>query len=265
LRSIPQNGAPYGPPHVCPVLSTEVANFRYSLKPLRELYGHTLAAKFGPLALKAVRQRWADAGISRKLINRRVGRIKRMFKRAVAEELVPATVFHALKTSRGWSRVGRRPRSARRHKTAYRGRPRAVLIGAKAQLILGEFRKPDPWAFLFSPREAVEALHRERAEKRVTRRYPRRGRSSRKERPKRRPAEAYTIRSYGYAVARACKKAGVPVWDPYRLRHTFGAEVRRGFGLEATQVLLGHSRADATQVYAEANRERGKEVVGQIG
>src|SRR5688572_2294332 len=33
----------------------EVDNFRRALKPLRQLYGRTRAAEFGPLALKAVR------------------------------------------------------------------------------------------------------------------------------------------------------------------------------------------------------------------
>lgn len=54
--------------------TTEVENFRNALKPLRELYGHTPAVRFGPLALKTVRQRWIDGGLSRRFINQRVGR-----------------------------------------------------------------------------------------------------------------------------------------------------------------------------------------------
>ena len=34
--------------------TSEVENFAYSLRPLKELYGHTMAAEFGPRALKAV-------------------------------------------------------------------------------------------------------------------------------------------------------------------------------------------------------------------
>jgi integrase len=37
--------------------SGELDHFEYALKPLLALYGHTLAAEFGPLKLKAVRQR----------------------------------------------------------------------------------------------------------------------------------------------------------------------------------------------------------------
>jgi hypothetical protein len=40
--------------------SGELDHFQYALKPLVDLYGHTLAAEFGPLKLKAIRQRMID-------------------------------------------------------------------------------------------------------------------------------------------------------------------------------------------------------------
>ena len=43
-------------------------------------------------------------------------------------------------------------------------------------------------------------------------------------------------------------------WAPNRLRHTRATEVRKQFGLEAAQVILGHAKADVTQVYAERDR-----------
>jgi integrase len=58
-----------------------------------------------------------------------------------------------------------------RHKTAWRGKERVVFIGPKAQAVLVRYARPDPGAYLFSPREAVDQLHRERAERRVTRCY----------------------------------------------------------------------------------------------
>jgi site-specific recombinase XerD len=42
-------------------------------------------------------------------------------------------------------------------------------------------------------------------------------------------------------------------WMPNQLRHTFGTDVRREHGLEAAQVMLGHAKADVTQIYAERN------------
>ena len=47
---------------------------RSALRHLRRLYGHTLAIKFGPVALKAVRQAMIDTGMSRSTINKHVSR-----------------------------------------------------------------------------------------------------------------------------------------------------------------------------------------------
>jgi integrase len=64
--------------------------------PLRELYGATAASEFGPVALRAVRQVMIESGLCRNVVNQRVGRVKGMFRWAVAEELVPASVLTAL-------------------------------------------------------------------------------------------------------------------------------------------------------------------------
>ena len=74
----------------------EVEQFRLALRPLRELYGETNASGFGPRAHKAVRQNMIDRGWCRTYINRHVGRLKRMFKWAVAEELIEPSIYQAL-------------------------------------------------------------------------------------------------------------------------------------------------------------------------
>lgn len=74
---------------------------REAIRPLRQLYGNTKASEFGPKALKAVRQYMIDEGLCRGVVNRRVGRIKRVFKWAVAEEMVPPSVFHGLQAVSG--------------------------------------------------------------------------------------------------------------------------------------------------------------------
>jgi hypothetical protein len=58
----------------------ELKEYRYSLRPLRELCDNLPVAEFSPLKLKAVRQRMIEAGWCRTLINRRVGRIVHLFK-----------------------------------------------------------------------------------------------------------------------------------------------------------------------------------------
>ena len=54
-------------------------------------------------------------------------------------------------------------------------------------------------------------------------------------------------------------------WSPNQLRHAAGTEVRRLFGLEAAQVILGHAKADVTQVYAERDMATAAEVMRKIG
>jgi integrase len=81
--------------------TVEPTNIRLVLRLMRRLHGTTPAKSFGPLALKAVREEMIRAGNCRREVNRRVGRIVRMFKWAVSEELVPPSVFEALRTVSG--------------------------------------------------------------------------------------------------------------------------------------------------------------------
>ena len=66
------------------------------------------------------------------------------------------------------------------------------------------------------------------------------------------------------------KQAGVapellPRWTPNRLRHSAATEIRRQFGLEAAQVVLGHSQANVTQIYAERDMNLAAEIMRKIG
>ena len=74
---------------------------RRVLRPLSRLYGETLASDFGPLALKALVGEMVRLGWCRNVINREIGRVKHVFKWAVSEELVPASVYHALQAVQG--------------------------------------------------------------------------------------------------------------------------------------------------------------------
>jgi integrase len=74
----------------------ELTSMKYAIRPVRRLYGRSRAQEFGPLALKAVRQHLIDKDLCRTEINRRIHRIKRVFKWAVSEELVPPSVYEGL-------------------------------------------------------------------------------------------------------------------------------------------------------------------------
>ena len=87
--------------------------------------------------------------------------------------------------------------------------------------------------------------------------------------------------SYRRAIHRACDKAFPPSepleddqlriwrsehrWSPNQLRHTRGTEIRKQFGLEAAQVILGHSAANVTEIYAERDAEKARNVARKSG
>src|SRR4051812_14837427 len=84
--------------------TTEPVNIRLALRPLRRLYGDTLARDFGPLALKAVRHAMIESGLGRSEVNKRVRHVVRAFKWAVGEEIVPPSVHHGLRAVPGLRR-----------------------------------------------------------------------------------------------------------------------------------------------------------------
>ncbi|WP_040764036.1 tyrosine-type recombinase/integrase [Novipirellula maiorica] len=326
--------------------TTEVNSFRQVVRTLCRLYGDESVSEFGPLALKACRQQWIDNGLTRQSINKQQGRLVRIFKWGVAEELVPESVWTALRAVEGLRKgrtnvpemkevppvdlkdvqavlpflspvvaamirlqllTGMRPgevcklrpcdvdRSGKvweyrigGHKTEHHGRKRVAYIGPDAQVVLTPFLLRPSDAPCFSAAESRE-WHREQAH--AARTTPescgnRRGRKYGRAKPakqRRLPRPFFTSSSYGKAIADACKKAwpvpkdishdSVAVkawhdshrWAPNQLRHTRGTEIRSKFGLEAAQVILGHAKADVTQIYAEADRQKAIDVTFQIG
>jgi integrase len=79
------------------------------------------------------------------------------------------------------------------------------------------------------------------------------------------PLFPYIRRSYRQAIIRACRRAKVEQWFPLQLRHTFATLVRAEFGLEASQVALGHSKASMTERYAEPNVALAQQVASRLG
>lgn len=79
----------------------ELACMREALRPLRQLYGTTRARDFGPRSLKAIRHHLVSQALSRGVVNHRIGRLKRVFKWGVAEELIPSSIHSALQAVTG--------------------------------------------------------------------------------------------------------------------------------------------------------------------
>jgi integrase len=327
----------------------EIQNIHHALKMVRKLYGLIPAAEFGPLALKTVRAGMLDTDLCRTTVNSRVGRIKRLFKWAVENELIPSSVHHGLSAVSGLragregvreskpvrpvlddhvaaalpfmtapvramaelqALTGMRPgevtvmraddidRSGlvwvyvpERHKTQDIGHTRQILIGPQAQKILEPWLQDGPEEYLFSPAEAVEARNTKRRAERRTPMTPSQAKRKPNRNPKRPPRLRYDKNSYAWAIKRACDQAfphpklsqikpenltaeqraelkawqNAHRWSPNRLRHSLATKIRQQFGLEAAQVILGHARADVTQVYAERDRSKAAQVVAVVG
>ncbi|NLS94251.1 MAG: site-specific integrase [Planctomycetaceae bacterium] len=142
-----------------------------------------------------------------------------------------------------------------------------------------ELRAPD--LYCFSPAESEKSRNSERRANRKSPMTPSQARRRPKKYPQRQPRNRYDRVSYRRAIQRAvdqankqrrkaAEEAGVvaeelPRWSPNQLRHAAGTEVRRRFGVEAAQVVLGHAQADVTQVYAERDYELAKRIMGEVG
>jgi integrase len=170
-----------------------------------------------------------------------------------------------------WSEVDRsgdvwlyRPGS---HKTAWRGRQLVVPIGPQAQKLLEKYLDRPADEAVFSPRESVRLMRERREAERVT--QAGQGNvagTNRKRAPKRQPGKFYGADSYARAVATGCRKGKIkPAWTPNQVRHTVATMVRQSHGLEAAQAVLGHSRADVTQIYAERDLGKAIQVARDFG
>lgn len=111
------------------------------------------------------------------------------------------------------------------HKTRHHGQSRTLYLGPQSQLILTKYLSADPHNELF----------------------------------------AITGAAYRRAITRACDKLGIDRWVPHQLRHTNADVVREEFGLEHTQAVLGHAKANMTEHYAKASRTKAEEVARKIG
>jgi integrase len=339
-------------------------SLRDALRVVRKLYGHTLARDFGPLALKACRARMIGKNWSRTYINSQLDRIRRMFRWAAEEELLPGSVHDNLAKvtslrkgkckARESERVrpvpdevvdatlpflhpmpramaelqrltGMRPGEVCRlrgidlevsgpvwvyrpgsdqgpegdHKTAHHGHERTVLIGPRAQAILKPWLKTDLTAYLFSPKEAEALRNAERRQKRKSPMTPSQAARKPKKNPKRPRGDRDRVAAYRLAIYRACDKAFPPPaplakredetwkewrarmtaedraelrrwrkahrWHPHQLRHNAATVLRKEYGIEVAKIILGYATLSATQVYAERDLEKAREIVREIG
>lgn len=170
----------------------------------------------------------------------------------------------------------------KQHKTDHKGKARTLYAGPAAQAVLAPYLARDADAFCFSPRDSEK---RRREAQHAARTTPlscgNRPGSNREAKPKRSPRDHYDKDSYRQAIHRACDRA-FPVpdglsaseaktwkrehrWNPNQLRHSAGTEIRREAGIETARVILGHSSASTTEIYAETDRQRAIDYARKAG
>jgi integrase len=120
----------------------------------------------------------------------------------------------------------------RDHKTSHLGKTHVICIGPQAQKLVEQVSKVADDEFLFHSGS---------------------------------PSTTYTKDSYLRAITRACIRIGIPPWTPNQIRHTVATEIREQYDIEYAQVMLGHSRLQTTEIYAERNMEKAREVAEFYG
>lgn len=186
------------------------------------------------------------------------------------------------------------------HKTLHRGHRREIYLGPRAKATIAPFLEGRPThAHLFSPAEAEdERRQARRAARKTPLSYGNSAGTNRVRKPKWQPRDRYDVSAYRQAIARGCRAAfempaelrdprrgksketpeqkaerlarrrewcAEHVWHPHQLRHTAATKLRKEYGLEAAQVILGHKTLAVTEVYAEKNVEAAKRIMGEVG
>jgi integrase len=262
----------------------EHLSIKAALKPLRRLYGTTPAAEFRAKELRLLREEMIRLGWSRRYINSQIGRTKHAFAWAVSEDLVPEAVIGSHLSVKGLS-AGR---SKAREKPSVEAVPDEVidatlphlppivadivrllrLSGARIGEILGitsdQLDRTDPSCWCFTP-DQHKTIHKGKGRaiyfgpKAIAILSPYLVSSGGKR------LFQYQRDSVRIAIARTCAAHGIPHWHPHMVRHTTATAVRARFGLETSQVLLGHAEADVTQLYAAVDATRAIEAMRSVG
>lgn len=320
--------------------TSEQHDIACAMRFVRLLYSGIPVSDFGPLALKAVRQKMVEDGYARTTINKSMHRIRRMFRWAVENELVRPFILQALEAVAGLLKgrtlahetapvesvpdavvestlphlptvvadmvrfqrlTGCRPQEVcsirpcdvelsgevwkyvpAEHKMEHYGKRRTIFIGPRAQDVLRPYLLRNKEDYCFCPMDSERKRRAARHEARSTPiGYGNRPGTNCSRSPKRTPGRQYDTAAYRRCIDRAVRKvnlqrekqaaaAGFPAelvehWSPNRLRHAAATELRKRYGLEAAQVVLGHSMADVTQLYAERDMAKAAAVIREVG
>lgn len=250
-------------------------SYRVALRPVLALYGTCMVEEFDSLALRRVQQAMAERGLCRNVVNRRVGRIRTVWRWAEMEKLASAGTWAALRAVPPLTRprpgLRESPRVQpvehwRAMRTAFLG---ATGPGLRLLILLGWWTgaRPGELVSLDSSMICTDGdtwtarLERHknawRGQERVIHFGPE-ARALLESRLSENPTiicpdgkgGRFNRRSLYQALRRACDRAGVQRWHAYQLRHAFRRRVARTIGSEAARVLMGQRSVGASEQYA---------------
>ena len=277
----------------------EVDCLKSAIRPLLALYSDLPANDFGSIALKAVRQtmigvqtrtirmKTVEVQWTRRYINMSIGRIRRMFKWAVENELVDDRVLVRLQAvaplMEGRSEAKEHtPRHSICEKAIDQVKSKVpvrtrdmidlwLLTGARPGELVkltGEmidrtsYKSKKVWVAELSDHKMVHKKKRRvlvfgpKAQK-ILSRYLSADPSKRLF-----PINRATASD---AIKKACRELSIPIFTAHWLRHTAATRIREDYDLDAAQVTLGHSKADTTELYAGLNLKKAIEVARDAG
>lgn len=260
--------------------SKEPMAYERAMMLLIEALGDLPADQVTPSKFLAMRDAWAKLR-SVRTVNKHHNQTLAAFRWGVTVEIIPASVWHALQAV---------PKLKPNRTTAKPPKTIGPVAWSDVEAIRKHVR-PQVWAMInvqwhtgmrsgellaMTPGEITDWIYRPGKHKNAWRGHAREipiGPKCRAiladwivgKKPDDRIFPGYTPQSYGRAIARACKAAGVNHWHPHQLRHSFASRVRESHGLDAAQAVLGHKTARVTEIYAERVGGLAKKVTDEIG
>jgi len=257
----------------------EIHAINVALGKLVSLFGDMPANSLGSRHFDGVQNAFVAENRTRQGVNKVMGCLRRMLKRAVRLELLPVAVWQASLAVGGLCR-GRTvaPESVRRMAVSdadvaktlpFLPAPVAAMVslqrftgarpGEICRISMAEIERQSDQIWIYRPAShkcswrgherrillgprAIEVLTpwlRVDGKPLFQPRFA--CRHVEGARKSRKLGEYYPTSSYCHAIAKACLKAGIPRWSPNQLRKTRATEIRESFGLEASAALCGHS------------------------
>lgn len=288
----------------------ELKQYQSTFRPLLRLHGPTYADEFGLDQLEEVQRAMAsgswlteeerkeltdrgkEVNWCRNVVNRRIVRIRTVWRWAEQKKLVPAGAWSALRTLRGLTTNNPRVRNTAKRKAPSaeqvealaKACPPFVQVMIRLQILSGmrpgevrvmrpcDIDRGDPALWIFRPYQhknewrnyeklvplgpACQELLAPLLEHTPPEAWlfpARRGRGILQEGEYGRQGDKpYSDSGYSHAVARAAVKAGLPGLHGYLMRHHAKQRITRDHGLDVARAVLGQKSISTTDGYGDS-------------